>query len=793
MRSRFVFFLSSFLMILVLAGGLYATRQQQTDQTAIATETDATPNSTAAAGTGVLAQAGAVSDNSEGRVEYLGPPPGPYDPVLTQGVDPGLALPPTNRRCNNPAGEPVSSTQAETWIAVQGNNVVAGWNDAIGFTGPQSISGYGYSTNRGDTWVDGGGIPEGNQTAVWGDPAIAVCNDGTWIFASLDQGSPNGIAFNRGTFNNGVLTFGNAVKWTDGNQFLDKEAIDYDPVTNRVYVTYTNFGTNQGRIIRSTDSGLTWSAPVTVGSVGTGYYPCAGIDGEVYVSYGALYLYCRYSPDGGQTFNAQVRVKTLDNTADDNPQCFNRGRNMTWPAMAVDRSNGPHRGRAYFVYTNGGPGNFDTYLVYSDDKGAHWSQEVKLNDEQNASEQFFVQVTCGPDGRVTAGWYDRRKATNNNSLCDMYITQSVDGGVTWGPNRRLSDVSAAWCGVPADAQPNFGDYIEMTCDDKSVFGCWCDGRGGGPDVWMARFDDRQVMAVSGNIGQEAALFGATGTAWLICNEAETVANPAPPVDAPPQFLVTALAQSLLATPPETQGLFKLAGDAISGSVNMSSSLGPVNGTFGISRADVNNLNFDFTSRSANGLHGLDYLNTAQIHATLVPAGPGQVNIYGTVTMDRTSGPLNFSLGGTIHLDGAPGQTLAANQSIDATVRIDVGGSLVVHTRTTVVDGVTVDVAPLSVGANPAPAATIRAVPNPARPNASRIVFTLTHAATGAVNIHSVDGRVVRTLASGTFEPGTHEIPFDGKGDDGRDLSRSAYFLHLDTDVVQAVGKLSIVD
>jgi hypothetical protein len=459
--------------------------------------------------------------------------------------------------------------------------------------------------------------------------------------------------------------------------------------------------------------------------------------------------------------------------------------------MSIDRTNGPHRGRAYFCFTDGTPGNFDPYLTYSDDKGVTWTTPVKVSDEQNASEQFWPQVHVGPDGRVSIGWYDRRNATNNNSLCDYYITQSVDGGVTFGPNRRLSDVSAAWCGVPANITPNFGDYVELTSDDRSVFGIWSDARGGGPDVYMGRFDDRHLMAVSGNLGEERTQFSADGTAWFIPNEAEMTASPAPQLDALPQMLVAALGQGLLASPPETRGLFQIAGDAISGQVNLSSPAGAVNGTLAVSRTGESTLSFDFSSVSSPGLGDIQFLPSGRIQATLVPAGPGVVNIFGTATMNRLIGALTFSLGGTIYLDGAPGQTLAANQSIDVTMRVTLGGDLTLHTKTVVVDGVTVDVDPISAGVNPPPLATIRATPNPVDVS-TKIVFTMTHAGTGTVRVLSVDGRVVRNLASGTFEPGQHEIAFDGKDDNGRNLAAGGYFVRLDTNNVQAAGKIRVV-
>lgn len=784
------------LLLAIAVGGLILTRTPL-DHASLPAQVD---GRTTAAGPGTDSAAlPAEGGLDEGRPENLGIPQGPYDPVLTQGVPAGRSLPPTNRRCNDPAGENVSIVQSEVTIAVQGEHVVAGWNDGQGFVDPNAtVSGYGYSTDRGETWVDMGSVPNGQGTSVFGDPTVAVTDQGDWVFVSLDLGSPSGLAINRGRFLNGVFQLNPAVKFTDLNGSLDKEFVEYDSQTGRIYLTYINFGNGSGRLTYSSDAGATWASPVSVASGGNGYYPAPGIDGEVYVSWlnplgqNNARVYVRHSPNGGQTWSGSpVSVKQLGNQSATPPQCFNRGFNILFPSMSVDRTNGPHRGRAYFCFTDGVPGGFDTYLTYSDDKGVTWATPVEISDEGNTSEQFWPQVHVGPDGRVTVGWYDRRNATNNNSLCDFYITQSVDGGVTFGPNRRLSDISAAWCGVPANIAPNFGDYIELTSDDRSVFGIWSDARGGGPDVYIGRFDDRHLLAVTGNLGENRTQFSANGTAWFIPNEAEFVASPAPQLDALPQLLVAGLGQGLLATPPETPGVFQMAAEAISGEVSLSSSQGRIDGTFAISRTGEGSLSYEFTATSSPELGQIVFLPAGRIQATLVPAGPGAVNIFGTATMSRLIGTLTFSLGGTLHLDGAPGQTLPANQSIDLTLGATTSPDLTVHTRTVVVDGVTVDVEPLVAGANPPPLATIRATPNPIDAT-TRVVFTLTHAAQGTVRVYSVDGRVVRNLAAGRFEPGQHDIPFDGKDDAGRRLPAGGYFLRLDTDMVRAAAKLRVV-
>jgi hypothetical protein len=224
---------------------------------------------------------------------------------------------------------------------------------------------------------------------------------------------------------------------------------------------------------------------------------------------------------------------------------------------------------------------------------------------------------------------------------------------------------------------------------------------------------------------------------------------------------------------------------------MSSTLGVVNGSFSVSSSGPNALDLAFSAHSSSELDQVAFLPGSRIQAIFVPAGPGQVNVYGTVTMNRLIGALVFSMAGTLYFDGSQAE-LAANQSIDEVVTATLSPTLHMHTRTRVIDGVTVDVPSVESGTNPPPLATVRAVPNPIQPS-TRIVYTLTHPAEGSIQVYSVAGRSVRTVAEGRFEAGAHEVPFDGRDDHGRKLPLGGYFLRFETDKVKVAGKLFVVN
>jgi hypothetical protein len=55
---------------------------------------------------------------------------------------------------------------------------------------------------------------------------------------------------------------------------------------------------------------------------------------------------------------------------------------------------------------------------------------------------------------------------------------------------------------------------------------------------------------------------------------------------------------------------------------------------------------------------------------------------------------------------------------------------------------------------------------------------LARAADARVALYDPAGRRARTLAAGRWEPGTHEVAWDGRDDDGRALAPGVYFLRV---------------
>lgn len=70
-------------------------------------------------------------------------------------------------------------------------------------------------------------------------------------------------------------------------------------------------------------------------------------------------------------------------------------------------------------------------------------------------------------------------------------------------------------------------------------------------------------------------------------------------------------------------------------------------------------------------------------------------------------------------------------------------------------------------------------PNPFNPR-TRISYRLGSAGEVALSIYAIDGRLVKALERGRRSAGTHELVWDGRNDEGADVSSGTFFMRLET-------------
>ena len=90
-------------------------------------------------------------------------------------------------------------------------------------------------------------------------------------------------------------------------------------------------------------------------------------------------------------------------------------------------------------------GTTDILSAYSDNQGTTWSSPASVTDPLSIDvDRFNHWLSVDPmTGGVNVSFYDTRNDTTGQRFqTDDFLSSSTDGGVTFGPNVRVSTVSS---------------------------------------------------------------------------------------------------------------------------------------------------------------------------------------------------------------------------------------------------------------------------------------------------------------------------------------------------------------
>jgi hypothetical protein len=143
--------------------------------------------------------------------------------------------------------------------------------------------------------------------------------------------------------------------------------------------------------------------------------------------------------------------------------------------LAYDNFTGPHRGRLYLVYTDAPStvsNDLNIFVRFSDDDGGTWSSAVRVNTDAGAQSQFFSKLALDPTtGNLGVVWYDCRNSPANNRV-ELWGTVSVDGGLTFLPEVKISAGSTS--GVGLGGGNELGDYLGLDFYNNILYPVWAD-------------------------------------------------------------------------------------------------------------------------------------------------------------------------------------------------------------------------------------------------------------------------------------------------------------------------------
>ena len=95
-------------------------------------------------------------------------------------------------------------------------------------------------------------------------------------------------------------------------------------------------------------------------------------------------------------------------------------------------------------------------------------------------------MSVAPNGRIDVIWNDNREG-GLPPFAALYYSFSMDGGLTWSPNQRISPTFNSHVGWPN--QDKIGDYYDMVSDDVGASLAWAATFNGEQDVYYTRIGD----------------------------------------------------------------------------------------------------------------------------------------------------------------------------------------------------------------------------------------------------------------------------------------------------------------
>ena len=354
-----------------------------------------------------------------------------------------------------------------------------------------------YSDDSGKTWQLAAGVTP-REYRVSGDVSTVFDNKGH-VFLSC-------IAFDRlGAFNywaegatrNSILvrrSLDGGKTWEPevrtviaqptrpGIPFEDKPYIVADtskqsPYDGNLYIGWTRWTLTDSQMLftRSTNDGVTWSAPIEMSSVHglprddngavEGFDGAVAPDGTLYGVWALNdHIVMVESHDGGKSFG---RARNIVWTAPTMFAIEGMSRANGFPQIAIDPRGGKKGGPIYVTWSDYRNGDVDVFCIVSRDHGRSWSTPVRVNDDplHDGADHFFQWLAVDPvSGAVNVVFYDQRTDARHRRPT-VVLARSEDGARTFK--------NYAWTRDEFDPSGVFmGDYLGLAAWGNRVYGAW---------------------------------------------------------------------------------------------------------------------------------------------------------------------------------------------------------------------------------------------------------------------------------------------------------------------------------
>lgn len=366
----------------------------------------------------------------------------------------------------------------------------------------------GRSSDGGATWTSGEFAvgKSGDLPSACCDPSLAWDGSGN-LFLAYVNGATSSIDVGLST--DGGATWSLATHFDGGVGDVDRPTVAVGD--NSVWVTWTQFTSSGTETVDVAGAAVTgagkvgsWTKPITTGAGDFGGL-AVGPDGTVVASFinphardnATTSIYTATLGNGlsGGTFGAEVKVRDTGMQPWDPIPAQKARTTSPVPTLAWDSSGGSHNGRLYLVYADS-PANDTTntnvFVVFSDDKGAHWSSPVQVNDDTGTHSHFMPRIAVDQGtGKIAVSWYDTRNSSDNTSA--QFFAAISDDGTSFSKNVQVSRGSSN--SADFGNQNDYGDFSGLAygggvfhpvwADDSNSTGDNPNGAGKGPNMYTA--------------------------------------------------------------------------------------------------------------------------------------------------------------------------------------------------------------------------------------------------------------------------------------------------------------------
>lgn len=342
-----------------------------------------------------------------------------------------------------------------------------------------------------DPWLDFDS--EGNlyYTAVQFDLSVNS-KEGIYITCSSDNGNTWKTDFNFVDYNSKEN-----IQIDRSKIFIDKSSVR----KNTIYVSWNELkGFNSYLMFsKSTDGGITFSAPVTVDRNDIKYCSITGDkSGNLYLVYmkDGNKINVKKSDDGGLSWwKESVYTNISPAGVKDQSQYILKGKNgirvNSEPSVVISGND-----ELLITYSALGKNNdlSDIYFTALKQGVSDLTIPVKVNTDETENDQFFPTITTDESGMIIIMYQDSRNDINN-VITETFVSYSSDGGLTFQDKKFTTSPSD-----PLEIAVNryIGDYNSCVVSDGNLVGVWTDGRNKNFDIYAGIFSLNEINDVNEN-------------------------------------------------------------------------------------------------------------------------------------------------------------------------------------------------------------------------------------------------------------------------------------------------------